>query len=51
MTMDQLRDGFRRLAVQIYSDELTRWRGENFRRKYYRVPELKQGLCPAVDCF
>jgi len=34
MTVDQLREGFHRLAVELYSDELTKWRRENFNRKY-----------------
>jgi radical SAM superfamily enzyme YgiQ (UPF0313 family) len=34
MTVDELRDGFRRLAVRLYSDEETRWRKENFNRKF-----------------
>jgi radical SAM superfamily enzyme YgiQ (UPF0313 family) len=34
MTIDELRDGFRRLAVRLYSDEETRWRKETFNRKY-----------------
>ena len=41
MTVDQLREGFHRLTVQIYSDELTRWRRENFRRKYHRIRPRK----------
>jgi radical SAM superfamily enzyme YgiQ (UPF0313 family) len=37
MTVDQLREGFHRLAVELYSDERTRWRRENFNRKYLRA--------------
>ena len=37
MTVDQLREGFHRLAVDLYSDELTKWRRENFNRKYLRA--------------
>ena len=36
MTVDQLRAGFHRLAVDLYSDEITKWRRENFNRKYLR---------------
>ena len=36
MTVDELREGFHRLAVRLYSDELTSWRRENFNRKYLR---------------
>ncbi|MHC4709575.1 MAG: B12-binding domain-containing radical SAM protein [Planctomycetota bacterium] len=34
MTVDELREGFRQLAVRLYSDEETRWRKENFNRKF-----------------
>jgi radical SAM superfamily enzyme YgiQ (UPF0313 family) len=34
MTRHELQEGFRRLAVRLYSDEETRWRRENFNRKY-----------------
>ncbi|MFC1597461.1 B12-binding domain-containing radical SAM protein [Planctomycetota bacterium] len=37
MTVDQLRAGFHRLAVDLYSDEITKWRRENFNRKYLRA--------------
>ena len=37
MTVDELREGFHRLAVHLYSDELTTWRRENFARKYLRA--------------
>ncbi|HBO42825.1 MAG TPA: B12-binding domain-containing radical SAM protein [Planctomycetaceae bacterium] len=36
MTVEELRDGFHRLAGKLYGDELTKWRRENFRRKYLR---------------
>jgi radical SAM superfamily enzyme YgiQ (UPF0313 family) len=36
MTADELRDGFRGLAVRLYSEEFTKWRRENFNRKYLR---------------
>ena len=36
MTVEELREGFHRLAVRLYSDELTNWRRENFNRKYLR---------------
>ena len=39
MSVEELRDGFHRLAVKLYGDELTQWRRENFRRKYLR-PDL-----------
>jgi radical SAM superfamily enzyme YgiQ (UPF0313 family) len=37
MTVDELRAGFHRLAVELYSDEITQWRRENFNRKYLRA--------------
>lgn len=37
MTVEQLREGFHRLAVELYGDELTQWRRENFHRKYLRA--------------
>jgi radical SAM superfamily enzyme YgiQ (UPF0313 family) len=36
MTVDELRDGFRQLAVRLYGDNITKWRRENFNRKYLR---------------
>lgn len=36
MTADELAEGFRRLAVRLYGDELTKWRRENFNQKYLR---------------
>ena len=32
MTVDQLRQGFRRLAVELYNEEFTNWRRANFRK-------------------
>ena len=37
MSVDELRAGFHRLAVELYSDEITKWRRENFNRKYLRA--------------
>ncbi len=34
MTSDELSEGFRRLTVRIYGEEITKWRRENFNRKY-----------------
>jgi len=36
MTVEELRDGFRRLSVRLYADDITRWRKENFNHKYLR---------------
>ncbi len=37
MTVDQLREGFHRLTVELYSDELTKWRRDNFNQKHLRA--------------
>ncbi len=37
MTAEELKEGFHRLAVRLYSDELTKWRKENFNSKYLRA--------------
>ncbi len=37
MSVGELREGFHRLAVELYSDDRTRWRRENFNRKYLRA--------------
>lgn len=36
MSVQELRDGFRRLAARLYGEDLTRWRRENFNRKHLR---------------
>jgi radical SAM superfamily enzyme YgiQ (UPF0313 family) len=36
MTPEELRTGFHRLAVELYSEERTKWRRENFNHKYLR---------------
>ncbi len=36
MTVEELQDGFRQLAVRLYCDDITKWRRENFNRKYLR---------------
>ena len=36
MSVDELRAGFHRLAVELYSEDITKWRRENFNRKYLR---------------
>ena len=37
MTVDQLRNGFYDLSERLYSDELTKWRRDNFKQKYLRA--------------
>ena len=39
MSIEELEAGFRGLAVRIYGQEETRWRRDNFNRKYLRHPE------------
>jgi radical SAM superfamily enzyme YgiQ (UPF0313 family) len=36
MSAEELRAGFHRLVERLYSDDLTKWRRENFQRKYWR---------------
>jgi radical SAM superfamily enzyme YgiQ (UPF0313 family) len=36
MSTDELRAGFRHLAERMYSEDLTKWRRENFTRKFLR---------------
>lgn len=36
MTVEELRNGFHRLAKRLYSEEMTLWRRENFKRHYFR---------------
>ena len=37
MTVEQLRHGFYNLSSRLYSDELTKWRRDNFKQKYLRA--------------
>ena len=37
MSVEELREGFHRLAVKLYGEELSKWRRENFHRKYLRA--------------
>jgi radical SAM superfamily enzyme YgiQ (UPF0313 family) len=41
MSPDELREGFHRLAVRLYSEDLTTWRRENFNRKFLRASRLE----------
>jgi hypothetical protein len=34
MSVEQLSAGFKRLAVQLYSDEFTKWRRNSFRKQF-----------------
>jgi radical SAM superfamily enzyme YgiQ (UPF0313 family) len=36
MSVDELRNGFRHLAKRLYSEDITKWRRENFNRKFLR---------------
>ncbi len=42
MSVAELSDGFKRLAVQLYSDDFTQWRRNNF-KKYLRTHLEKKG--------
>ncbi len=43
MTPEELTDGFRKLAVKLYSDEFTRWRRDNF-KKFIRMHSKTKGV-------
>lgn len=43
MTPDELGDGFRRLAVRLYAEDITTWRKDNFNRKYLRTARHPEG--------
>lgn len=36
MSVDELQEGFRQLAVRLYCDDFTKWRRDNFNKKYLR---------------
>ena len=42
MTVDELREGFHRLAVRLYSEDRTKWRRDTFARKYLRAAKHRQ---------
>jgi hypothetical protein len=47
MTAQELRAGFRNLAVKLYSDEFTQWRRDTFRKNLRRTAggrKTNQGL-------
>ncbi|MEX2382152.1 MAG: hypothetical protein WD490_07205 [Opitutales bacterium] len=47
MSRSELREGFRSLAGRLYSEELTNWRRENFKRHYLRGGNaLRSSLLP-----
>jgi radical SAM superfamily enzyme YgiQ (UPF0313 family) len=39
MSIEELREGFHDLAARLYGQEQTRWRRENFNRKYFKHTE------------
>ncbi len=39
MSVEELRQGFHRLAQELYSEKMTMWRRENFKRRYFRPPQ------------
>jgi radical SAM superfamily enzyme YgiQ (UPF0313 family) len=45
MTAVELRDGFRKLATELYSDEFTSWRRNNF-KKYVRTARRARATSP-----
>jgi len=42
MSVGQLRDGFRRLAVRLYGEEITRRRRESFNRRFRRRTRVRE---------
>jgi radical SAM superfamily enzyme YgiQ (UPF0313 family) len=42
MSLEELRDGFRRLAVELYSDEFTNWRRHTFRKRQRQKRQHKE---------
>jgi len=36
MSVEELRRGLHGLAKRLYSEEMTDWRRENFKRRYFR---------------
>jgi radical SAM superfamily enzyme YgiQ (UPF0313 family) len=46
MTVEELQDGFRQLAVRLYCDDITKWRRENFNRKYLRPTKHTPEISP-----
>lgn len=42
MSVEELRSGFYDLACRLYADDITRWRRDNFNRKYLRSRKHKQ---------
>lgn len=42
MTFEELNEGFRNLGTELYSDELTNWRKDTFRKKYLRSKGVQQ---------
>ena len=45
MSVEELRRGFHRLALQLYSEEMTVWRRENFKRRYFRPAQYPSETC------
>ncbi|MDD8044493.1 MAG: radical SAM protein [Verrucomicrobiota bacterium] len=43
MTVDELHEGFKRLAVEMYGDEFTHWRRERFRQAMRARLQAKEG--------
>lgn len=46
MSVEELRDGFRRLVTRLYSEELVQWRRDNFNRKYLRPAKHQTSVVP-----
>ncbi|NQU23576.1 MAG: B12-binding domain-containing radical SAM protein [Candidatus Nealsonbacteria bacterium] len=46
MSAEELGEGFRQLAVRVYSEEQTQWRRENFNRKYLKPSRSGEEVMP-----
>lgn len=46
MSVEELRQGFHRLALRLYSEDLTAWRRENFKRRYFRPARFSSEARP-----
>ena len=46
MSVEELRQGFHGLALRLYSEEMTAWRRENFKRRYFRPAKYPSEAYP-----
>ncbi len=46
MSVGELRDGFHRLALRLYGEEITQWRRDNFKSRYLRLARHRTEALP-----